>query len=110
MKQYVIDELRIEDYEKAKALLDENFGDSGVGGLYWVPIDEAILTEVQDAHSECKPFYFAIDIEEGRLTCELLVRTKNKIRCDCIAYAEEYQRNWLIRLVDGIFERLGIHT
>ncbi len=110
MKQYVIDELRIEEYEKIKAGLDEKFGDSGVGGLYWVPIDEAVLTEVQDAHAECKPFYFALELEEGRLACELLVRTKNRIRCDCIAYAEEYQRNWLIRLVDGIFERLGIHT
>ena len=39
---------------------------------------------------------------------ELLVRTQNRIRCECIAYATDEQRNWLIRLVDDMLAQLGI--
>jgi hypothetical protein len=110
MKQYVIDELRPEDYEKIKAYLDENFGSSGVDGIYWIPLDKSILTDVQAEHTKCQPFYFAIDIEQNRMACELLVRTRSRMRCNCISYATENQLIWLIRFVDAIFEKLGIIT
>ncbi len=110
MKQYVIDELRPEDYEKIKAYLDENFGSSGVDGIYWMPLDISILTDVQAEHTKCQPFYFAIDIEQNRMACELLVRTRSRVRCNCISYATENQLIWLIRIVDAIFEKLGIIT
>jgi len=42
------------------------------------------------------------------LACELLVRTKNRMRCDCIQYATANQRNWLIELIDNMFSRLEI--
>jgi hypothetical protein len=32
------------------------------------------------------------------------------MRCDCIRYATEAQRNWLIALIDGIFNQLEIMT
>ncbi len=108
MKQYVIDEIRLQEYEKIKAYLDMNFGDPEIGGIYWIPLDAGILTDTQKAHADCQPFYFAIDLAEGRMTCELLVRTKNRIRCDCIAYATQEQHSWLIRLVDAMFEQLEI--
>ena len=34
--------------------------------------------------------------------------SKNRMRCDCIRYATEKQRNWLIQWIDNIFNRLGI--
>jgi hypothetical protein len=44
------------------------------------------------------------------LACELLVRTQNRVRCDCIGYATEEQFSWLIALIDDIFNRLQIIT
>ena len=108
MKQYVIDEIRFQDYEKIKGYLDETFGDSGVEGLYWLPIDAAILSEVQQAHSACAPFFMALELGPDRLTGELLVRTRSRVRCDCIHYADQRQRDWLVQTVDTILEKLDI--
>lgn len=110
MKQYVIDELRPADYEKIRAYLDENLDASSVDGIYWIPLDQDILSNIQAEHIECQPFYFAINLEPTVMACELLVRSKNTIRCDCIGYATEKQRNWFILVVDAIFEKLEIKT
>lgn len=110
MKQYVIDELRQKDHEKLKSYLKEKFGSSSGGDIFWIPIDKKILTSVQAEHTECQPFYFAIDLEPNFLACELLVRTKSNVRCNCMAYATQSQRNWLISLIDSIFTHLTIIT
>ena len=108
MKQYVIDEIRPEDYKQIKALLEKAYGKPELGGIYWIPVDEALLTTIQISHRSCQPFYVALDLEPGRLSCELLIRTKQHVRCDCMGYADEEQRNWVIGIVDGIFKKLKI--
>ena len=110
MKQYVIDELRLKDYELVKVYLEENFSSSDVDGVYWIQLDPSILTKIQVEHTGCQPFYFAVELEPNVITFELLIRTKNRIRCDCMGYATEKQRNWLIRLADSIFDTLEIKT
>jgi len=110
MKQYVIDEIRLQDYGKIKAYLDDTLGDSGIEGLYWLPVDASILSGVQKAHPDCAPFFMALELREDRLSGELLVRTRKRVRCDCIRYADDRQRDWLIRTVDAIFEKLEIVT
>ena len=110
MKQYVIDEIRLEDHQKIEQYLDTSYGPVEMGGIYWIPLPAEVLTEIQRAHTDCQPFYFAIELEEGRLALELLVRTKNRIRCDCIGYASEEQRVWIMAVVDAIFEKLAIAT
>ncbi len=110
MKQYVIDELRLEDYDKLNEHLVQRFGPADLGGVFWIPIDSGHLTETQDSHADCKPFYFAVELQESTLSCELLVRTRDRIRCDCIAYANRTQRNWIVKVIDGVFEQLDIHT
>ncbi len=108
MKQYVIDELRPDDYEKLKAYLDAYYGPSRIGGIYWIPIEEEYLSEIQMTHKDCRPFYFAVDLEPSSIACELLVRTQKRIRCDCIGYATQLQRNRVINIIDTIFEKLSI--
>ena len=110
MKQYVVDEIRLQDYPKIKAYLDETFGESSIDGLYWVPVDEALLSETQQAHTACGPFFMGLELGEDRLAGELLIRSRKRVRCDCIHYADERQRNWLIETVDAIFEKLEIIT
>jgi hypothetical protein len=108
MKQYVIDQLSPEDYDKVKDYLDKHFSNSGIDGIYWIPVNDDLLTEVQKKHKDCSPFFFAIEIVPNKMSCELLVRTKNRMRCDCIQHATESQRNWLIEFADSIFDRLKI--
>ncbi|NNG01815.1 MAG: hypothetical protein HKM93_20685 [Desulfobacteraceae bacterium] len=110
MKQYVIDELRPEDFEKLKAYLEEHYAGEKMDGLYWLLIGDELLTEVQTSHNHCKPFYFALELTPDRLSCELLVRSKNQLRCGCIAYANQDQRNWIIRKVDAMVDTLGLIT
>lgn len=110
MKQYVVDELRLEDYQKVKKHLDKTLQAGSIDGVYWVPIEAILLTPDQAEHTDCHPLCFAVDLEPEQLTCELLLRTQNRIRCSCIGYATEKQRNWVIQFVDAIFERLDIMT
>ncbi len=108
MKQYVIDELRPVDHNRIKAYFDKNFLSSGIGDIYWIEIGEKYLSDTQKEHDLCKPFYFAIELEHDRLSCELLARTKNKVKCNCIAYATKAQRDWCMDLVDAVLEKLEI--
>lgn len=110
MKQYVIDEIRAPDYEKIKAYLDKEFGSPEMGSITWIALPEALLNDVQKAHGTCQPYYIALDLLPERLACELLVRTKSRIRCGCMGYATESQRNWIIDVVDAMFEKLEIYT
>ena len=110
MKQYVIDELRSADYKALKTYLTEQYGPAEMDGIYWIPVAADMLTDIQSEHTECRPQYFAVDLDGNRLACEFLVRSKNRVRCDCIDYATEHQRNWLIGLIDNIFNRLQIRT
>jgi hypothetical protein len=110
MKQYVIDEIRPEDHHKIQQYLDASYGPAEMGGVYWVPLATEVLTEIQRGHTDCQPFYFAIELAEKRFALELLVRTKNRIRCACIGYASRDQRIWIMGVVDAIFEKLDIAT
>lgn len=108
MKQYVIDQLSNQDYGLLKDYLDKHFKNSGMDDIYWIPVNEDLLTQIQRSHTDCQPFFFAVEIVPFKIMCELLVRTKNRMRCNCIQYADESQRNWLVDFADSIFDRLKI--
>lgn len=110
MKQYVIDELSNDDYDKIKKYFDENFKDASIGGIYWIPLHDDVLDEIQKKHADCRPFYFAVELSPANIACELLIRTKSRMRCDCMKYASEFQRNWIMAFMDSVFERLEIIT
>ena len=110
MKQYIIDDLRPDDYQKIKAYLDDQLTVDSMEGLYWMPLDKHLLSATQANHHQCQPFYIALELTPIQLSCELLIRTQNRIRCDCINYANETQRNWIITTIDAIFEKLKIYT
>jgi hypothetical protein len=108
MKQYVIDQLRPDDYKKLRDYLDEHYGPSQVEGLYWIPVQDNLLNRVQAAHVSCQPFYFAVELQLTSISFELLIRTTNRVRCDCINYADKAQRENIIYFADKLFERLKI--
>jgi hypothetical protein len=108
MKQYVIDELRPEDNKKIKKYLDQNLYFSGIDGIYWIHLDQELLNAGQLKHTQCQPFYCAVNLKPNQMACELLVRSENRIKCNCIDYATERQRNWLIQHIDSLFHSLEI--
>ena len=108
MKQYVIDELRPGEYDKIKKYLDEKYPEGNLDDLYWIPFKPELYNEKQKSHKECQPYYFTIDLDENYLACELLIRTRERISCDCIAYADKTQRDYIIETADSIFKELEI--
>jgi hypothetical protein len=110
MKHYRVDELRPEDFEKLKAHMDEHFGPCQVESLYWIPLEDHLLDEVQKTHHGCQPFCFAVELGPDEIAFELLIRTRNRMRCDCIRYANSAQRENIFRFADSIFETLKILT
>ena len=110
MKQYLVDELRPHDYEQIKAYLDAHFERAEIDGIYWIPLEAQLLTPEQAEHTDCQPFFLALALEPTSLACELLVRTKQRMRCTCINYATEVQRNWVIRLIDTLLAEMAIIT
>lgn len=110
MKQYVIDEIRPADHARLKAYLDAHFHVAGFEGLYHLPMDKDLLSDLQRDHDDCAPHYFALELLPDRLSCELLVRTSRRVRCDCIQYANQEQQYWVMREVDLLLEGLDIIT
>ena len=110
MNQHLIDELRPVDHEKIRTFMDKKYGSSQFDGLYWIPLEKEILTDDQSAHSECSPFFFAIELKPGLMACELLVRTKSRIKCTCMGYATRKQHNWLIDIIDTLLNQLEIRV
>lgn len=108
MKQYVIDELRDRDVEKLAQHLTERFGPAMLDRVYWVPLDPEFYTAVQASHEDCHPLYFALQLKPGALVGEFLIRTHQRMRCSCMAYANEAQRGWLISLMDDMIRDLNI--
>lgn len=111
MRQYLIDELRPDDYEKLKDYLDKTYGsEQPVSGMYWIPLDPALADSVQEGHIDCQPYFFAVILEPMSISFELLLRTRKRVKCDCIHYADGRQRESIIALADSIFERLNLKS
>mgnify|MGYP001828282171 FL=1 len=108
MKQYVLDELRMGDQQRLKAYLDEQFQEPPLDGIYWLKIPVRHLSPTQRQHEVCQPFYFPLELRQGALWVELLVRSQTRIRCDCITYASAEQQRWLVARIDAMLAALEI--
>ena len=110
MKQYVIDQLRLEDFEKIMKFLDEHAEATSIEGVYRLYLPDEILAEPQREHPECRPFYFPVTLTVRDVSFELLVRSFQIIRCSCIAYADARQREFLIDFADRMLTGLDINV
>jgi hypothetical protein len=108
MKQYVIDGFGLQDYHALKKYFEKHLETASLEGIYWLEIDGQVLSPIQLAHASCGPHVFALMLEETYLSCELLVRIKTNIKCDCMGFATKEQRDWLIDQTDAILEKLAI--
>ncbi|MDY0039708.1 MAG: hypothetical protein RBS57_05305 [Desulforhabdus sp.] len=108
MKQYVIDQLRESDYYRIKEYLDERAEKTVFEEIYQLNLPEELYTEIQSAHRECQPFYFAISLTRNKLALEWLIRSRETLRCECIGYASPEQRDHIIHFADRMLDHLDI--
>ncbi len=110
MRSYLIDEIDPWDMEKIEDFLKKNAIKSPIEGIFWIKIPDHLLTETQLRHKDCSPYFCAIELGKGWLKLELLVRSSKKIKCQCMGYCNERQREFLISYVNNMIEELGIRT
>lgn len=122
MRLYVVNEIKEQDLERITDALEQRGMAASVERLYWLDVPEELLSPEQREHLEsCGPFSMGLEAIdefgqagrapgcEGRmLALEMLVRSRNKLRCSCIAYATPEQRAYAIEFLDGLFRELDI--
>ena len=108
MKQYVIDQLRESDFHQIKTFLDQNAEPASLDGIYWVNLPSGLYSVIQSEHSKCQPFYFAVNLTWNDVAFELLIRSRQVIRCGCIAYANRQQRDYIIDFAERMLEELKL--
>jgi len=110
MKQYVIDQLRESDFLKLEDYLNDECEAGELPGIYWIPVPKSLLEKTQLDHLDCQPFYFAVNLDLNTICFELLIRTRSRLRCACIQYASQKQRDYILDYADGLFEKLDLMT
>ncbi len=108
MKQYVIDQLRETDYEKILEFLKANADPSEFGDVFWAKLPAGLYSDDQKEHVECQPFCFAINLSPGKVEFELLIRSRQVLRCKCIGYAGKNQRDYILDYADRMLGELMI--
>jgi hypothetical protein len=100
MRQFVIDEMTPLERDNLDSYLKRNLKPAPLSGIYWLSLPEALLSEAQQGHGSCGPFYFAVDLGKTRLCFEMLVRSSANLHCTCITYATPAQRQFVLDFID----------
>ncbi|NLJ26505.1 MAG: hypothetical protein GX433_00625 [Deltaproteobacteria bacterium] len=108
MKQYVFDQLRESDHDLINEFLHKNADKTMMSEIFWVNLPEDLYTPVQKEHSKCHPFYFAVNLSKNSVAFEFLIRSRQILRCNCIAYATPAQRDYIMEFGDRMLEDLKI--
>jgi hypothetical protein len=109
MRSYYIDELLPGELERLVRRLESMELSTGMEGLYWLPVPASLLTPIRKKHeSECGPYVLALEILDEAVRLELLVRARNRLRCECVAYAEQDLVNHMIAYVHALLDELQI--
>ncbi len=108
MKQYVIDQLRESDYSRILEYMKKNAESAVFEDIFWVMLPEDLYSDTQKEHGECHPFYFAVNASMTHVEFELLIRSRQILRCSCIRYATPKQRDYIIDFADKMLEELEI--
>jgi hypothetical protein len=110
MKYYLIDEITHQDMDRLSEFLKNNATMSGLEKVFWVNIPENYFNEIQAGHSNCRPYFFALELGSGMLKAELFIRTLTEFNCSCSGCADSAQTSFIINFVDKMIEELNIRT
>ena len=110
MRHYQLDELRRNDIPRVRDYLQEHAQASSLEGIWWVDLPEDLLSPEQFAHSDCRPFRFAVELGDDFVRFEFLIRSEQTMRCACIGYATRSQRDFILAFADRLVEELALRT
>ncbi len=109
MRQYVVDELRKNEMDRVRQYLERYCEQAaGINRLYWLQIPDELLSSTQLEHASCAPFCVGIETTDDSVIFEMLVRSRQKLRCSCIAYASEGQRQFILGFADRLLRETEI--
>lgn len=109
MRAYTVDELSPEDVEKIEEALARKGWTGSIKGMYYIPVPDDRLGPEQREHAQsCGPFFLPLETGDGWVRLEMLVRSRQILRCSCVAYACRELREHMIDLVDGLIRELDI--
>lgn len=109
MRGYIVDELDPKDVERIEEFLHRKNMSGSLSGIYYLPVPDAFLTDEQAAHKDsCAPFFMALETGDTWARLELLVRSRQKLRCSCIAYASPALREHMVNQLDAWIKDLDI--
>jgi len=110
MRSYYIDEFVPGELDRLAERLESMELSASMENLYWLPVPQELLTPVQREHMhECGPYVLALEIlDEAALRLELLVRARNRLRCECVSYAGQRLVNHMILYVHGLLDAVKI--
>ncbi len=110
MRAYLIDEISRADMANIREVLEKQACSSGIEGLYWLEIPEALLSDLQRCHHVCRPHVIAVELGQSWLKMEFLVRNITRIQCPCTAYCTPAQRDYIIQYAHHLLETLRVKT
>ncbi len=108
MRQYVIDELGKDAIERIRNYLEGHCEASGLNNIFWLQMPDDILSPEQYAHKACQPHCAGIEIGDKFVSFEMLIRSRNSLKCNCISYATPQQRQFILSFADRLIEDVGL--
>ncbi len=110
MRQIVIDELSPLERDNIDSYLKRSLKQGPMIGLYWLVLPDELLSEEQQGHDECSPFYLGVEVEQQRVRFELLVRSESNLHCSCISHTNSAQRQYVLDFIDKMVEEEHIRS
>jgi hypothetical protein len=110
MRQYQLDEIARNDIPRVREYLDEHAIAAGVEDIWWVDLQDDLLSPEQFSHPDCRPFRFAVEVGDNFVRFEFLIRSRETMRCACIGYATRVQRDFILAFADRLVEELALRT
>ncbi len=102
MRQFVVDELNQAEMEQLEIFLKERCESAGLDGMYWLQLPAELLTTHQKEHTDCLPLYTAVELGRNFIRFEMLARSRNKLRCSCVAFVTPDQRKFVLKFIDDL--------
>ena len=108
MRQFVIDQLSDKERQAVRQHLRRTTDAGPIEDMFWLKLENDLLSEVQRSHPTCGPFYIAIELGDESVSFEFLVRSQSTLHCPCISYASPPQRDFILNFIDAMIEKLAL--
>ncbi len=110
MRQYLLDEISRGDIPRIRDYLNGHALAAGLEDIWWVDLNEDLLSSEQFEHQDCRPFRFAVELGQNFVRFEFLIRSRQTMRCACIGYATRQQRDFILAFADRLVDDLAVRT